>query len=115
MTTIDQRILIPASPDVVWAYISSIERNREWRVDHQDLAFITTFRKGQGTRWRYTNGSRQEYVAEITAWYERMGYEYHIVDDLLPKGNPPSPVPENRPDRATFHGIFARSLYFNLL
>ncbi|MFW5771808.1 MAG: SRPBCC family protein [Phototrophicaceae bacterium] len=80
MTTIDQRILIPASPDVVWAYISSIERNREWRVDHQDLAFITTFRKGQGTRWRYTNGSRQEYVAEITAWYERMGYEYHIVD-----------------------------------
>ncbi len=80
MTTIDQRILIPASPDVVWAYISSIERNREWRVDHQDLTFITTFRKGQGTRWRYTNGSRQEYVAEITAWYERMGYEYHIVD-----------------------------------
>lgn len=79
MTTIDQRILIPASPDVVWAYISSIERNREWRVDHEDMTFITSFRKGQGARWRYKS-ARKEYVAEITAWYERMGYEYSIVD-----------------------------------
>ena len=80
MTTIDQRILIPASPDVVWAYISSLERNPEWRVDHKDLTFITSFRKGQGARWRYSSGSRQDYVAEITAWYERLGYEYRIVD-----------------------------------
>ncbi len=31
-------------------------------------------------RWRYTTNSGRSYVAEITAWYDGLGYEYTIVD-----------------------------------
>ncbi|GAB4510410.1 MAG: hypothetical protein OHK0046_07180 [Anaerolineae bacterium] len=87
MTTIDQRILIPTSPNIIWDYISNLSNNPKWQFGCRSVAFITTFHQGQGTRWRYTGAGRKEYVAEVTAWYDRLGYEYRIVDGVPYKEN----------------------------
>jgi uncharacterized membrane protein len=80
MTTIDHRILIPASPDAVWHYLSNIQRNPEWQVDCRSVSFLTTQHDGPGTRWRYTSDKQRDYVIEVLTWYDRIGYEYQIVD-----------------------------------
>lgn len=80
MNTIDQRILIPAPPDVVWAYLSDITHNPNWQADCQHVAFLTSKREGPGTRWRYSTARNREQVAEISAWYNGLGYEYTIID-----------------------------------
>lgn len=80
MTTIDQRILIPAPPNAVWAYIGNLENNPAWQVDCNGMSFLTQKREGVGTRWRETTASKQEFVYEITTWYEGLGYEYVFVD-----------------------------------
>jgi hypothetical protein len=80
MNTIDQRILIPAPPDVVWAYLSDITHNPNWQADCQNVAFLTSKREGPGTRWRYSTARNREQVAEISAWYNGLGYEYSIID-----------------------------------
>lgn len=85
--TIDHRILIPASPDVIWDTISDISRNPRWQVDCREVAFLTSLREGQGVRWRYNTERGRSFVAEITAWYNKLGYEYHIVDGAPFKNN----------------------------
>jgi hypothetical protein len=80
MTTIDQRILIPAAQSVVWEYISDLNNNPSWQADCQNISFLTSKREGPGTRWRYATNKRRDYVAEITAWYNGLGYEYVFID-----------------------------------
>lgn len=80
MTTIDHRILIAANPPVVWDYISNLSRNSKWQVDCKNVTFLTGKHEGPGTRWRQTSESGREYVLEVTAWYNGLGYEYVFVD-----------------------------------
>ncbi len=80
MKTIDQRILIAASSEEVWAHISDISNNPSWQIDCASISFLTSLRKGPGVRWRYVNNSGREYVVEATAWYDRIGYEYTFID-----------------------------------
>lgn len=87
MNTIDQRILIPASPEIIWDYLSDVTKNPEWQQDCRQVSFLTSIHKGPGTRWRSTTSGRSEQVIEITAWYERLGYEYQIVDGVSFKEN----------------------------
>lgn len=81
MNIIDHRILIPKSPETVWQYISDLTKNTAWQVDCEKVSILTTSHlTGPGVRWRYTTTSGREYVAETTAWYDKLGYEYKFVD-----------------------------------
>jgi hypothetical protein len=80
MTTIDHRILIPVPQTAVWEYLRKLQNNARWQVDCKSVSLLTTKHEGAGTRWRYTNESGREYVAEIRAWYEGLGYEYSYID-----------------------------------
>jgi hypothetical protein len=80
MTTIDQRILIPAPPAIVWEYMSSIDNNPNWQANCENVTFLSQRRAGVGTRWRETLSNKQEYVYEISTWYDTLGYEYVFVD-----------------------------------
>ncbi|NDJ63211.1 MAG: hypothetical protein GYB67_18975 [Chloroflexi bacterium] len=80
MNTIDKRIIIPAPPQVVWNYISDLERNPEWQIDCREVAFLTTRHEGPNTRWRYTTDRGRDYVVEAIHWYNTLGYEYTFVD-----------------------------------
>lgn len=87
MTVIDQRILIPISPNILWEYISNIENNPAWQYDCKHITLISTNRSGRGVRWRSQTNRKRELVIEITAWYEGLGYEYQIVDGVTYKQN----------------------------
>lgn len=82
MTTIDQRILIPAPPDVVWAIVSNIDNNVKWQIECRSVSHLSSRRSGPGVRWRTTGPGNREQVQEITAWYDGLGYEYTVVDGL---------------------------------
>jgi hypothetical protein len=79
-TTIDHAIQIPAATGVVWVQVSNPDFFPRWQVDCKRIAYLTTQRKGKGTRMRCVGASGKEYVMEITAWYEGLGFEYRIVD-----------------------------------
>lgn len=87
MTKIDHRILIPTTPNIVWDFISDITNNPNWQVDCREISFLNASRKGPGTRWRYTNERGRAFVVEIMTWYDRLGYEYTIVDGGPYKSN----------------------------
>lgn len=87
MNTIDQRILIPANPDVIWGIISNINDNPKWLVNCQNISFLTTNHTGQGMRYRNTHPKGRDYVVEITAWYENVGYAYKIIDGISTRSN----------------------------
>jgi hypothetical protein len=87
MNVIDQRILIPANPDVIWNVISNINDNPKWQVNCQHVSFLTTEHKGQGMRYRSTNPNGRDIVIEITAWYENVGYAYKIIDGISARSN----------------------------
>jgi uncharacterized membrane protein len=87
MNTLDERILIPAPPSAVWDHISDLSKNPTWQVDCASISFLTTFHKGSGVRWRYSGKNRRDYVVQITAWYEGLGYEYTYVDGVSYKEN----------------------------
>jgi uncharacterized membrane protein len=80
MNILDHRILIPKSPQTVWEHLSDLSKNQTWQVNYASLSFLTSRHTGTGTRWRYTTQDGHEYVAEITAWYDGLGYEYTFVD-----------------------------------
>jgi hypothetical protein len=82
MHTIDQRILIPTPPDIIWSLISDIARNPDWQEDCRSVSFLTSRREGPGTRWRFTTEKGREAVAEIIAWYQGLGYEYNFIDGM---------------------------------
>ncbi len=77
--TIDHAILIPVSATAVWSVIGNIEANPKWQVNCKSVSYLNALR-GQGMRWRYKDANGREVVAEVTAWYERLGFEYHLVD-----------------------------------
>jgi hypothetical protein len=87
MNIIDQRILIPTFPDVVWGYVSELGNNPDWQADCRSISFLTSARTGKDVRWRGKAKNGREYVVQITAWYDRMGYEYKIVDGAPFKEN----------------------------
>jgi hypothetical protein len=80
MNILDHRILVPQSASDIWDYISDFSKNPVWQVDTASVSFLTSRRDGIGVRWRYTTANGREYVAETTAWYDGLGYEYTIVD-----------------------------------
>jgi hypothetical protein len=80
MTILDHRILIPKSPEKIWEFLSDLSQNASWQVDCKSVSILTTKQTGPGVRWRYTTTSGRSYVAEITAWYDGLGYEYTFVD-----------------------------------
>jgi hypothetical protein len=80
LNTIDQRILIPTSPDVIWNLISDVTQNPTWQADCRTVSFLTTHHTGQGMRYRRLDARNKEQVIEITAWYDGVGYAYQIVD-----------------------------------
>lgn len=80
MTILDHRILIPKSPEKIWEFLSDLSQNASWQVDCKSVSILTSKHAGPGVRWRYTTPSGRAYVAEITAWYDGLGYEYTFVD-----------------------------------
>lgn len=81
MKMIDHRILIPASPDHVWRFVGDLRRTGEWQVNITGLSMLTqTNKPTAGTRFRLTQQRGRDQVWEITRWYDRFGYEYHIVE-----------------------------------
>jgi hypothetical protein len=87
MNIIDQRILIPANPDVIWQVISNMSDNPKWQVNCQNVSFLTTNHREQGMRYRSSSPKGRETVIEITAWYENVGYAYKIVDGISTRNN----------------------------
>lgn len=89
MNIIDHRILIPAAPEVIWKYLSDIRNNPRWQVNCKEITLLTSAQTSPapGLRWRATSPNGRQYVAEITAWYERLGYEYTFVDGTGYKRN----------------------------
>ncbi len=89
MNILDHRILIPRpkSPETVWAVIGDLSKNPTWQVDCRSVSFISTMHTGVGVRWRYTTTGGRDYVAQTTAWYDGLGYEYKIVDGLALREN----------------------------
>src|SRR5688572_16555235 len=79
-TIIDHAISIPVPHDIVWAQVSNPDYFPRWMTDCRRLGYLTTLHRGKGTRLRCTSAARKEYVMEITAWYEGLGFEYRIVD-----------------------------------
>lgn len=82
MNILDHRILVPKSPQIVWEVLSDLSRNPTWQVNYSTLSFLTSRHTGTGVRWRYTATNGREYVAETTAWYDGLGYEYTFVDGV---------------------------------
>ncbi len=80
MTILDHRILIPKSPEKIWEFLGDLSQNSAWQVDCTSVSILTPNRSGAGVRWRYTTKSGRSYVAEITAWYVGLGYEYTFID-----------------------------------
>jgi len=79
-TVIDHAISIPNQQEVVWEQIKDISKNPIWQADCEQVAFLTTKHQGQGARWRSVTANGNEFIVEVTAWYEGLGYEYSIVD-----------------------------------
>lgn len=81
MNLIDHRILIPTSPERVWHFVGDLKRNTEWQANCRSISVLTSANKIQpGTRLRLTPDRGREQVIEITAWYDRFGYEYMVVE-----------------------------------
>lgn len=87
MPTIDQRILIAAPPDIIWAYLSDIRKNPEWQTDCKSLSILSQTHEGIGTRWRSEQAKNHAVVIQITAWYNGLGYEYTYIDGTSYKQN----------------------------
>jgi len=87
MQTIDQRIIIPAAPDVIWATLSDISQNPTWMQDCEAITFVSTAHSGPGTRWRSTIRKGHDALIQVSAWYNGLGYEYTIVDGVPYKQN----------------------------
>lgn len=81
MNVIDYRILIQTPPETVWKVISDVKRNPEWQTNCKAISILTNIgQSGAGMRWRATSASGHDYVVQVTAWYDRIGYEYTFTD-----------------------------------
>ncbi|MCU0514210.1 MAG: SRPBCC family protein [Anaerolineae bacterium] len=79
-TIIDHAISIPVLHSRVWAHVSNPDYFPRWQTDCKRIAYLTTQHRGRGTRLRCMSAAGKEYVMELTAWYEGLGFEYRIVD-----------------------------------
>ncbi len=82
MNVIDLEILIPASPEFIWRFIGDLSAIPRWHEDVVSVSFLTTQREGVGARWRQSTAGGKDIVAEISAWYDTLGYEYRIIDGM---------------------------------
>ena len=80
MNVIDLEILIPASPEFIWRFLGDPSALPQWQEDVTSVSFLSTQREGQGTRWRATSDKSNDVVVEVSAWYDRLGYEYRLMD-----------------------------------
>ncbi len=87
MNEIDLEILIPASPEFIWRFLGDLAAIPQWQEDVVSVSFLSTQREGPGTRWRQSTVKGSDVVVEISAWYDRLGYEYRIVDGSTHKEN----------------------------
>lgn len=87
MNVIDQRILIPLPPQSVWQILQDMAQNPSWQANCKAVTFITPQRTGQGMRYRYAPRRGKEQIVEITAWYDGVGYAYHILEGAGMKQN----------------------------
>jgi hypothetical protein len=78
---IDQRILIDASPQVIWDLISDPDKLTRWHTGYAGVSVLTTQRTGAGTRRRCAlAGGGKDVIEEITAWMDGLGYEYRLIE-----------------------------------
>ncbi len=80
MNVVDLEILIPASPEFIWRFLGDLSSIPQWQDGAESVAFLSTQREGKGARWRLTMARASDIVVEVSAWYDRLGYEYRIVD-----------------------------------
>lgn len=80
MNVIDLEILIPASPEFIWRFLGDLSAIPKWQEQVESVAFLSTQREGRGARWRLNMQKSSDYIVEVSAWYDRLGYEYRIVD-----------------------------------
>ena len=80
MNVIDLEILIPASPEFIWRFLGDPAALPRWQEDVTSVSFLSTQREGQGTRWRASAEKSNDVVVEVSAWYDRLGYEYQLMD-----------------------------------
>ncbi len=81
-TIIDHAISIPIPPAAVWKLLSNLDAISRWQTDCKKVVFLTTGRRGAGTRIRCSGAGDKAYVLEVTTWYEGLGYEYRLVDGV---------------------------------
>ena len=80
MNVIDLEILIPASPEFIWRFLGDPAALPQWQANVSSVSFLSTQREGRGTRWRASSDSSNDIVVEVSAWYDRLGYEYRLMD-----------------------------------
>ncbi len=80
MTLIDQRILVPAPIQVVWSVIANHSQLPRWRQDCKAVSLLSTRADGVGMRRRITPNKGKDIIEETIAWYDGLGYEYHLID-----------------------------------
>jgi uncharacterized membrane protein len=80
VSLIDQRILIVAPVEAVWTYVSDPALMSKWNKNCKQISVLTTRTTGVGTRRRCVGVDGRAVVEETTAYFENIGYEYHVVD-----------------------------------
>ena len=81
MTTIDQRIMIPAPIESVWAVLTDPASISQW---DQTARQVTPLNHviGVGARRRCVDVHGKSRVEEVTAWLIPLGYEYRTIEGI---------------------------------
>jgi uncharacterized protein YndB with AHSA1/START domain len=87
MNTLDQRILIPAAPQLVWETLSDLAHLDDWFSGYDGVSFLNSVRNGPGARLRLTSTRERDLVLEVVAWYNGLGFEYVIVEGSAVREN----------------------------
>jgi len=77
---IDQRVLIAASSEVVWSYLTNPAMMPRWHAGCKQISILSTRPTGISARRRITDARGRSSVEEITHWLENLGYEYNMVE-----------------------------------
>lgn len=80
MPLIDQRILIDAPTEIVWAVLSDPTALPRWHVGCAGISVLTTQPTGAGARWRCSPPGGKDMILQVMAWVDGLGYEYSIVE-----------------------------------
>lgn len=85
MPTIDQRILLPAPPELVWQYVGVPTRHPLWWQGCEQALPLGEELYEPGSRWRYTISKGPDLIIELHSYLSRTGFEYSVVDGLAVK------------------------------